>query len=1221
MASRPHSPLEIPATAKDVRRYLASVLPGSRLTNEPVHSSYDPLILLYTPSVMAAFAFSNGDTNKSFDLLYGNFKKFYAQNQNNASNALDVAFVFCVHPDAQNLDLLCSRVETDVYFCRKFVIRLVSPLNTSLARLPFLPLSPLGTQSLRPPSAQTYLQRCGVTATLAKFLVVQRERSPARIVDDCLSGVFGEPRALTPTSNEPVTTIERKSSPVRFENVSITDFRAYRRPQTFRFGANVTVLYGPNGFGKTSLFDAIDFAVTGDVGRLHSSNDSHFKKIAKHLDSGPHDGIVELSFRSNGAVRKLERRVDNRKQAKLDGQLADRKKVLRELTSGEFPSADRIENFVSLFRATHLFSQEHQELVNEFHNDCELSARIVSRLLAFEDYTNAANKTAKVLEILQSAIDAADRQVSDLSNQISDEGEEIARLSRTVEAPRNTNELRDAIVSLHTAVSEAGFSVSTDGSDLDTVRGWRAAIEIRQATAQTQIERLSALAKDVANRPNVIAELGRTGAQVERAEAALQRQRQMHSASEEELQQAKLQQDKIITTRATTQERSRILVWVRTTIPRYTDLIKRVRGFTREVERTNATLTSKRQSEADAVKELQTIENSMKEPEGANKISQVRLKKIQELDDTARTWKTAKTRLDVIAKEELQLLGSVKLVQTRESDLVSKQLEVLATEARLARQIADADRGQSLLRQLLLQLKDRVHDGTCPLCGEDHGSTDVLLQHIDQQMVADAASAVRVELREVRNNLASVSEQLANCKSQRTATDIEFERIAAERRVLESAVQKFEELARQNDVPIGDITILYVQQHRGALQEEIEIRRQKVEELMVEVRTNRAKVEHIQEEIEQVESRKSEAEANLETTQDQLALLLEDPRSGRLSLDIDPDQLRELERRVGEEATTIGAELQAADNVVAQTSAELAAIQKERDLRQTELDGLRNRVAQIKGEIAELDARLEEANLRPEVKESTLLSEIAAESHAQAECLKLRGRTLGLELAIDRATTAAALSQLRQNLQNKQQLVAAAKQTGARYPSWLKYFRVLAELISTQRNEATEDFTREYGPRTSVIQRRLRSVYGFDDVEIRSHESSIRVRVKRRDEELRPTDYFSQSQQQTLLLGLFLTTCLSQTWSSLCPVLLDDPVTHFDDLNAYAFLDLVSGLVELEPEGRQFIVSTCDEKFLQLARQKFRHLEDRAAFYTFSAIDENGPAVDMLASNNATTRA
>lgn len=151
-----------------------------------------------------------------------------------------------------------------------------------------------------------------------------------------------------------------------------------------------------------------------------------------------------------------------------------------------------------------------------------------------------------------------------------------------------------------------------------------------------------------------------------------------------------------------------------------------------------------------------------------------------------------------------------------------------------------------------------------------------------------------------------------------------------------------------------------------------------------------------------------------------------------------------------------------------------------------------------------------------------------------------------------------------------------------------------------------------YGPRTSTIQRRLRSVYGFDDIEIHSKDSSIEVRVKRNGEELRPTDYFSQSQQQTLLLGLFLTACISQTWSGFSPIFMDDPVTHFDDLNTYAFLDLIVGLLESDSGKRQFIVSTCDEKLLQLAMQKFSHLGDRAIFYRFEAIGPDGPIVDKI---------
>ena len=223
-------------------------------------------------------------------------------------------------------------------------------------------------------------------------------------------------------------------------------------------------------------------------------------------------------------------------------------------------------------------------------------------------------------------------------------------------------------------------------------------------------------------------------------------------------------------------------------------------------------------------------------------------------------------------------------------------------------------------------------------------------------------------------------------------------------------------------------------------------------------------------------------------------------------------------------------------------------------------------------------------------------------------------------MAVDAATTGAAFKRLHQGIHRRKEAIKTAQRKQERHKPWLKYFEALSELLSSEQSAAVLNFTSAYGPRTSVIQRRLRSVYGFDEIEILSEKSKIRVRAKRQGEELRPTDYFSQSQQQTLLLGLFLTTCLSQTWSALSPVFLDDPVTHFDDLNMYAFLDLIVGLFDSEPRQRQFVISTCDEKFLQLARQKFRHLGHRARFYTFAAIGEEGPVVHEVLSTDTPGR-
>ena len=107
-------------------------------------------------------------------------------------------------------------------------------------------------------------------------------------------------------------------------------------------------------------------------------------------------------------------------------------------------------------------------------------------------------------------------------------------------------------------------------------------------------------------------------------------------------------------------------------------------------------------------------------------------------------------------------------------------------------------------------------------------------------------------------------------------------------------------------------------------------------------------------------------------------------------------------------------------------------------------------------------------------------------------------------------------------------------------------------------------------------------------------------------------DYFSDSQNQILMLSLFLAAGRTQTWSSFAPILMDDPITHFDDLNAYAFVELVRGLVDDAKGNRQFIISTCDENLWDLFRQRFSSLNGKAIMYKFVAIGDGGPIVKRI---------
>lgn len=60
---------------------------------------------------------------------------------------------------------------------------------------------------------------------------------------------------------------------MKIRNVNIESFRCFDH-QSLNFEttdgnlANLVVLYAPNGFGKTSLFDAIEYGITGSVNRF-----------------------------------------------------------------------------------------------------------------------------------------------------------------------------------------------------------------------------------------------------------------------------------------------------------------------------------------------------------------------------------------------------------------------------------------------------------------------------------------------------------------------------------------------------------------------------------------------------------------------------------------------------------------------------------------------------------------------------------------------------------------------------------------------------------------------------------------------------------------------------------------------------------------------------------------------------------------------------------------
>ena len=366
--------------------------------------------------------------------------------------------------------------------------------------------------------------------------------------------------------------------------------------------------------------------------------------------------------------------------------------------------------------------------------------------------------------------------------------------------------------------------------------------------------------------------------------------------------------------------------------------------------------------------------------------------------------------------------------------------------------------------------------------------------------------------------------------------------------------------------------------------------------------------------------RAANSKRNEANTQDRLAaglqqkidLLVDDPRLRRELIELPIAEINKRIEGFRQELLEVNSAKDTANRDLGERSKAVEQVEQRVGTIQAELSQLQKRADALDANCGAVIARFSEEGLAKDITEGSLRNHIARLESQREHLVKLRDEVTEAELAVDEAATRAAFTGLHKRVAGQEEALEDARDSRRGFRAWREYFETASVVLSKNQRMAVSHFTENYGPRASVIQRRLRSVPGFEDIEVTSEESTIQVRARRQEHELRPIDYFSQSQQQTLLLGLFLSACLSQSWSSFSPILLDDPVTHCDDLNAYAFLDLLAGLTESELTGRQVVISTCDDRFLHLARRKFRHLGSKAKYYTFTAIGKDGPVVLAL---------
>ena len=216
----------------------------------------------------------------------------------------------------------------------------------------------------------------------------------------------------------------------KINKIRISDFRIYHGEAEFDFTkndsvANLVAIYAPNGYGKTSFFDAVEWSYSGKIMRLESNE--ILKKSLKDSDFSLQDKIVLTNRKSYKNSKKKLGKVEIETQGKtLIRKVTKRKRagvnIIDDYRSGSLNN-NFLEDDIKSLTSTNLLSQDQidsflryktpEEKFNELKVFWPQGGEAVS---TFKDLNVAQSAVNEKLSYIESEIDKLTQKIEEIDN-------------------------------------------------------------------------------------------------------------------------------------------------------------------------------------------------------------------------------------------------------------------------------------------------------------------------------------------------------------------------------------------------------------------------------------------------------------------------------------------------------------------------------------------------------------------------------------------------------------------------------------------------------------------------------------------------------------------------------------------------------------------------------------------------------------------------------------
>jgi exonuclease SbcC len=1004
--------------------------------------------------------------------------------------------------------------------------------------------------------------------------------------------------------------------------INIEAFRAYEEEMKFDFRhgdsdsvADLVVIYAPNGYGKTSFFDAVEWAVTNQIGRFTSSTaiKEEVKKeegpILKNKNSEKSQGTVQIISEDDKIFEKKTKKITGKMKgdykpgilgpvpSELSGLLDEQKKFC--ITN--MLAHDKITNFLQTYTAgdksdaLKVFwdNNGYSEIltnINEMYKvivnkEKDLSGKIKSSELDLKKYKMEKNKESEVIELINIFNSKSYEHKINEENLIENIDIVAKRVSSIIDNMRQNrirNEQKISSLELLT-VDYPGFN--SGATKLKDKLAEKVTIE-KKIKMISSIEKLNEKKdvllkrdqeyKSVLNDWDTFNELNKNVVK--------------YSAQKKKVIDARpeVQRDQVVVNSQIQSSKKNIADYLeqkKQSIEYRSNIDVDINNYSKNVELGNKYASLIKKSKY-IIDERKNRRNSLVE-----KISAIELEK--------KSGENFKDIESFVSEELKKAYESYKKLIDEKSklELVKKELE-----ARYKKALEMNDKHNQLII-MGKELIEGTESCTCPLCHKKYDDYATLIRKMESEANNNEALEVSKtalddnskELKRINQKVIKVKEQL-DFEINETIRQLEEKSSSESKKMrrLQVRVEDWKNLDEKVRTEIKRLKEKYsikkldisnnnemnklkgsVDKTLAELEVAIDIEENKLkantkleEQLQKRIKEDELKVIDFDEKINQLTSNNIYREnfEFLEVNQfDYLDTKLSDTlqnvvEKGRVI----SEEIKSYEKKIAELESLIDG---SKDEVSVRYNEVLIQIQKLTASKDEYL--LRVTKALEKGEYEEKDIKellnLQTSLINQKIKENTQCTDILSAITDSLSVLQQQ------KIWLDKKKELTNLEQKLATLTNKLEKLNRSKEVVEEFivDETNKYFdsttiNQIYNKIDPHPNMSHIKFI------TKNSSKGLQThIYTFDDNE---------------EDKMSPVLYLSSAQVNILSLCIFLAKVLTEDETTLNTIFMDDPIQHLDGINLLAFIDLLRTITTVM--GRQIIISTHNEHFYDLIKVK-----------------------------------